>query len=181
MSFHKREGRFSSSGIVITLEPNVYGGKDLKSCLSFIRGIEAKCFEKGGSDYSAPAQTLVSLLKDRIDKKLPESSYPLGLSPVSMDDLFPQFIIGKIKQALPIFNRKLPGFIQDSAVAIAPETRASSPIQIVRDRNTWQSTTIKGLYPVGEGAGYAGGIMSAALDGLKAGIKIIEEFAPTVS
>ena len=98
-----------------------------------------------------------------------------------MDNLFPQFVIDKIKKALPIFNRKLPGFIQDLAIAIAPETRASSPIQIVRDKNTWQSTTIKGLYPVGEGAGYAGGIMSAALDGLKAGIKIIEEFAQPTS
>ena len=178
MSFHKRDGRFSSSGIVITLEPSIYGGKDLNSCLSFIRRIEAKCFEKAGSNYSAPAQTLIKLLKGQVDKKLPESSYHFGLSPVSMDNLFPQFIIDKIKKALPIFNQKLPGFIQDSAIAIAPETRASSPIQIVRDRNTRQSTTIKGLYPVGEGAGYAGGIMSSALDGIKAGIKIIEEFAP---
>ena len=181
MSLHKREGRFSSSGIVVTLEPTVYGGKDLDSCLSFIRKIEAKCFEKGGSDYSAPAQTLIGLLKGQVDKKLPESSYKFGLSPVSMDDLFPEFIISNIKKALPIFNRKLPGFIQDSAVAIAPEARASSPVRIVRDKDTRRSTTIKGLYPAGEGAGYAGGIMSAALDGLKAGIKIIEEFAPTTS
>jgi uncharacterized protein len=179
MSNSKREGRYSSSGIVITLDPSVYGGKDLNSCLSFIRGIEAKCFEQGGSNYSAPAQTLKSLLKGEVDKKLPESSYHLGLSPASMDNLFPPFIIDKIKKALPIFNQKLPGFIQDSAIAIAPETRASSPIQIVRDRNTRQSTTIKGIYPAGEGAGYAGGIMSSALDGLRAGIKVIEEFAPT--
>jgi hypothetical protein len=113
-----------------------------------------------------------------VDKTLPESSYKFGLSPVSMDDLFPEFIIGKIKKALPIFNKKIPGFIQDAAVAIAPEARASSPIRIVRDKETRQSTTIKGLYPAGEGSGYAGGIMSAALDGLKTGIKIIEKFAP---
>ena len=71
MSLHKREGRFSSSGIVVTLDPTVYGGKDLDSCLSFIRGIEAKCFEKGGADYTAPAQTLVGLLKGKVDKTLP--------------------------------------------------------------------------------------------------------------
>ncbi|MBN2602896.1 MAG: FAD-dependent monooxygenase [Candidatus Thermoplasmatota archaeon] len=181
MSLHKREGRFSSSGIVVTLEPTVYKGKDLDSCLSFVRGIEAKCYEKGGSDYSAPAQTLAGLLKGQIDKTLPESSYRFGLTPASLDDLFPDFVIGKIKKALPIFNQKLPGFIQDAALAIAPEARASSPIRIVRDSDTRQSTTIKGLYPAGEGSGYAGGIMSAALDGLKTGIKIIEKFAPTSS
>ncbi|MFA6119253.1 MAG: NAD(P)-binding protein [Parachlamydiales bacterium] len=178
MSFHKREGRFSSSGIVVTLDPNIYGGKNLDSCLSFIRKIEAKCFEKGGSDYTAPAQTLNALIKGQIDKTLPETSYNFGLSPASMDDLFPGFIIEKIKEALPIFNKKLPGFIQDAAIAIAPEARASSPVRIVRDQETRQSTTIKGIYPIGEGSGYAGGIMSAALDGLKSGIKIIEEFAP---
>jgi hypothetical protein len=178
MSLHKREGRFASSGIVVTLDPITYGGKDLDSCLSFIRAIEAKSFEKGGSDYSAPAQTLIGLLNGRMDKTLPKSSYNFGLSPASMEDIFPEFIIGKIKKALPIFNRKLPGFIQDAALAIAPEARASSPVRIVRNRETRQSTTIKGLYPVGEGSGYAGGIMSAALDGLKTGVTIIEEFAP---
>ncbi len=180
MSLHKRDGKFSSSGIVVSLDPTLYGGKDLDSCLSFVRGIEAKSFKKGGSNYSAPAQTLINLLKGKIDKTLPENSYQFGLSPVSMDDIFPEFLIGKIRKALPIFNQKLPGFIQEAAIAIAPEARASSPIQIVRNRDTRQSTTTQGLYPAGEGSGYAGGIMSAALDGLKTGIKIIEEFAPTI-
>lgn len=181
MSLHKREGRFASSGIVVTLDPITYGGKDLDSCLSFIKGIEAKSFEKGGSDYSAPAQTLIGLLNGRVDKTLPENSYRFGLLPASMEDIFPEFVIGRIKKALPIFNQKLPGFIQDAAVAIAPEARASSPVRIVRDRDTRQSTTIKGLYPAGEGSGYAGGIMSAALDGLKTGIIVIEKFAPAAS
>lgn len=178
MSLHRRDSRFSSSGIVVTIDPTIYGGKDLDSCLSFIRGIEAKCFEKGGFDYSAPAQTLIRLLKGQVDKKLPKNSYEFGLSPACMENIFPEFIIGRIKKALPIFNQQLPGFIQDAAVAIAPEARASSPVRIVRNKDTRQSTTINGLYPVGEGSGYAGGIISAALDGLKTGIKIIEEFSP---
>jgi uncharacterized FAD-dependent dehydrogenase len=178
MSLHARNGRFSSSGLVVTLEPDDFGGTDLSSCLSFVRGVEAACFVRGGSDYTAPAQTLPSFLKGRVDRTLPGSGYAFGLRAVDLKTVLPPFVADRLRRAIPAFHRQLPGFLQDRAVAIAPEARASSPVRIVRDKETRQSISCRGLYPAGEGAGYAGGIVSAALDGLHAGLQIIERFAP---
>jgi uncharacterized FAD-dependent dehydrogenase len=177
MSMHKRDSKFSSSGIVVTLDPAVYGGKDLDSCMRFVRSVEQKAFTAGGSDYTAPAQSLSALLDDRVDSSLPQSSYAPGITPVDLNTVLPPFVMSRLKKALPVFNQKLPGFLQDQAVAIAPESRASSPVRIERDKESRESN-IAGLYPAGEGSGYAGGIMSAALDGLNTAVKIISSFAP---
>lgn len=178
MSLHKREGQFSSSGIVVTMDPTIYGGNDLDSCLAYVRTLEARCFERGGADYTAPAQTLKGFLRGEVDSKLPTPSYEFGVVPAPLDELLPDYVSDKLRRAIPVFDRNLPGFVQDDAMAVAPEARASSPVRIVRDKESRQSSSIEGLYPAGEGSGYAGGIISAALDGLNAGIKIIEGHAP---
>ncbi|MBN2344256.1 MAG: FAD-dependent oxidoreductase [Deltaproteobacteria bacterium] len=178
MSHHARNAPFSSSGIVVTLAPEVYGAVNTESALRFVRTLEKNCFERGGGDYTAPAQRLVDMVEGNRSTVLPKSSFAFGLTPTSLETLFPPFIYNPIVQALPIFNRRLPGFIHPESVAIAPEARASSPLRIVRDKDTRQSVSLAGLYPAGEGSGYAGGIMSAALDGINAALKIIEQYKP---
>ena len=90
-----------------------------------------------------------------------------GVSYCNISEIFPEFVVKSLKEALPIFERKIKGFASDDALLTAPETRRSSPVRIVRDSESLQSISLKGLYPCGEGAGYAGGIMSAAVDGIK--------------
>jgi hypothetical protein len=98
---------------------------------------------------------------------------------VRLDKILPPLVADPIRRALVDFNKRITGYLHPQAMALAPESRASSPIRIVRDPTTLESPSLVGLYPVGEGAGYAGGIMSSALDGLNAARKIIEKFAPT--
>ncbi|MBN2719241.1 MAG: FAD-dependent oxidoreductase, partial [Deltaproteobacteria bacterium] len=178
MSYHKRNSPFSSSGIVVTLSPEAYGATDRESALRFVRTLENNCFKRGGENYTAPAQRLIDLAEGKPSTQLPKSSFAFGLVPTSFDTLFPRAILDPIIKALPVFNRRLPGFIHPEAVAIAPEARASSPLRIVRDKDSRQSSTLQGLYPAGEGSGYAGGIMSAALDGINAALKIMEQYKP---
>ncbi|MBN2804004.1 MAG: hypothetical protein JXR91_13000 [Deltaproteobacteria bacterium] len=177
MSMHARDGMFSSSGIVVTVAPENYGAKNYKDAIDFVRSVEKKAFIKGGGDYTAPAQRFISFLKDKKDNSLPASSYKPGVAAADLREILPPFVSDSIKKAASGFNRSLPGFVHEDAVAIAPEARASSPVRIVRDKDTRESS-VNGLYPAGEGSGYAGGIMSAALDGLNTAIIIMEKYAP---
>ena len=178
MSYHKRNSPFSSSGIVVTLAPEAYGATDKESALRFVRTLEHSCFKRGGENYTAPAQKLTDLAQGKPSTTLPKSSFAFGVVPTSFDTLFPPAILDPIVRALPIFNKRLPGFIHPESLAIAPEARASSPLRIVRDKESRQSVTLEGLSPAGEGSGYAGGIMSAALDGINAALKIMEQYKP---
>ncbi|MDD5309818.1 MAG: FAD-dependent oxidoreductase, partial [Deltaproteobacteria bacterium] len=179
MSRSVRDSAFASSGLVVTLEPDVYGGRDLASCLAFQRAVEAACFAAGGRDYTAPAERLADFAAGRDPgTRLPVSSYPLGVRAARLHEILPPFVAGPLRAALPSFDRSLPGYLHKDALALAPESRASSPIRIVRDAATGGAPGASGLYPVGEGAGHAGGIMSSALDGLNAARRIIERFGP---
>jgi len=177
MSLSKRNSSFASSGMVVTLPPEIYGGKDLASCINFQREIEHTCYVAGNSNYSAPAQQLIDFVKGKKSDWLPKSSFSMGLTHARLDEILPSFVANPIREALVKFNKTIPGYLHQDAIAIAPESRASSPIRIVRNRETMESN-LKGMYPGGEGAGYAGGIMSSALDGLNAAKIIIEKFAP---
>lgn len=179
MSFHARASRFASSALVVTLTPQVYGGQDLSSCLGFQRAVEQACFLAAGSDYTAPAQRLRDFASGTTSTTLPESSYRLGIAPARLDEILPRCVTDPLRDALGQFERKLHGYLQQDALALAPESRASSPVRIVRDAQTLEAIGAPGVYPVGEGAGYAGGIMSAALDGLNAAAKIIEKHRPS--
>jgi hypothetical protein len=178
MSRSARDSHFSSSGIVVTLKPDIYGGTSLSSCLAFQRKVERTCYEAGGSDYRAPGQRLVDFAEGRDSPHpLPKSSYRFGVVPARLDEILPWQVANPIRGSLSHFNKKIAGYLHPEALALAPESRASSPIRIVRDPVTLESPSLEGIYPVGEGAGYAGGIMSSALDGLNAARKIIEKFA----
>lgn len=178
MSGSRRDSAFASSGLVVTLTPDRYRGRDLATCLAFQRGVEQTCFRAGGGNYTAPAQRLVDLKAGRNSESLPETSYRLGTKPARLDEILPPVVADPLRQALEQFDRRIKGYLHPDAVALAPESRASSPIRMLRDPETLQAPTIAGVYPVGEGAGYAGGIMSSALDGLNAAGRIIERFAP---
>jgi len=132
------------------------------------RKLESLAFELGGSDYSAPAQLVGDFLNDRPSTELKETapSYQPGIKLVNLSDSLPDFAIKSIREAIIAFDRKIEGFARPDALLTAVETRTSSPISIKRDKS-FQSMNTYGLYPAGEGAGYAGGILSAGIDGIK--------------
>lgn len=179
MSLSARNSDFSSSGLVVTLTPDDYGGKDLQTCLAFQRSIEQKCYAAAGSDYTAPGQSLPDFAAGNTGvHNLPPTSYQLGIAPTVLDTVLPKIVTNAIRKSLQNFERRHRGYIHPESVILAPESRPSSPVRINRDPATMESLSVKGLFPVGEGAGYAGGIMSSALDGLDAARKVIERFCP---
>lgn len=130
----------------------------------------------GGGNFTCPVQRLTDFLSEqKSTDPLPTSSYRLGVKSASLHELYPPQITEAIKKALTKFERKKPGFISGDALLHAPETRTSAPVQVTRDPSTMESISVSGLYPCGEGAGYAGGIISAAVDGLKIGDTIVQK------
>lgn len=171
MSYHARNGRNANSAFLVSVTPADFGEHPL-SGIDFQRRIERAAFDVSGS-YHAPCQ----LVGDFIDKR-PSSAfgrvvptYTPGVVFAQLDDVLPSFVTDAMREALPEFSKKQRFFDMKDAVLTGPETRSSSPVRISRD-DTFQSNII-GLYPAGEGAGYAGGIMSAAVDGIKVGLAVI--------
>ncbi|MBE6895050.1 MAG: hypothetical protein E7483_05575 [Ruminococcaceae bacterium] len=175
MSLHARDGRNANSAVVVSVTPDDFGG-DFTKAIQFQRQLEQKAFIMGGKSYKAPAQTVDNFLNGKaglnINKVMP--TYPLGVAECDMADLFPYNITKELKNALPAMNRKLNGFAAADSVLTGVETRTSSPVRILRGED-FQSN-IKGVYPCGEGAGYAGGIMSAAVDGVRIAQQICSEY-----
>ena len=175
MSLHARDGRNANSAVVVSVTPQDFGG-DFTKAIGFQRQLEKKAFEMGGRNYKAPAQTVDNFINGKaglsINRVTP--SYPIGVTECDMADLFPEHITRELKNALPAMNRKLNGFAAADSVLTGVETRTSSPVRILRGEN-YQSN-IKGIYPCGEGAGYAGGIMSAAVDGVRIAQQICSEY-----
>jgi len=166
----KRNNPFANSGIVTEIKEKDLGdfahAGALKG-LKFQENIERKCWIAGGKTQVIPAQRLVDFMQDRVSEDLPETSYIPGIKSVMLSEVLPNFIIRNLKIAFKQFEKRMTGFMTNDAVIHAPESRTSSPVRIPRDRDTLQHIEIKGLYPCGEGAGYAGGIVSAAIDGQK--------------
>jgi uncharacterized FAD-dependent dehydrogenase len=127
--------------------------------------IEQLAFKLAGNSISAPAQKATDFLEGKFSQSLPKTSYIPGLTSVRLDEELPAFIVKKLKKALKDFNRRLDGYLSQEAVMVGVETRTSSPVRVTRDRDTFMHVEINGLFPCGEGAGYAGGIVSSALDG----------------
>ena len=167
MSLSKRNSPFANSGIVVGLESSDYATHegDVFAGLEFQSQVEKRVFSAGDGSQRAPAQRITDLMNNRVSTSLPEHSYIPGLHSANLRELFPEAIIGRIVKSLPYFDKKMKGFITNEAVAIATESRTSSPIRVPRDKKTYLHPQIKGFFPCGEGAGYAGGIISAALDG----------------
>ncbi|SBS35062.1 hypothetical protein MSP8886_03252 [Marinomonas spartinae] len=168
MSQYSRNERNANSAIVVGIDPSDYPGGPLAG-IEFQRKLESLAYELGGSNYDAPAQTVGAFLRNETPKKLGSvtPSFKPGIKLTNLADALPDFCIEAIREAIPAFNKKIRGFALDDALLTGVETRTSAPINIKRDPDTLESINIKGLYPAGEGAGYAGGIMSAAIDGIK--------------
>ena len=176
MSQYSRHERNANSAIVVGIEPKDYTeGKfaaptnSVLAGVEFQRRLEEQAFKMGGSNYDAPVQLVGDFLASRKSGEhgsvIP--SYKPGVTYTDLSEALPDYAVEAIREALPAFERKIKGFSMNEATLTAVETRTSSPIQITRDRETLQSLNAKGLYPAGEGAGYAGGILSAGIDGIK--------------
>ena len=167
MSQYSRNERNANAGIVVGITPEDYPGGPLAG-IEFQRKIESKAFELGGKNYEAPGQLVGDFLAQRpstdFGSVLP--SYKPGVHLTDLASSLPDYAIEAIREAIPAFAKQIPGFSMNDAVLTGVETRTSSPLRITRGTN-YQSLNIKGLYPAGEGAGYAGGIMSAGIDGIK--------------
>jgi uncharacterized FAD-dependent dehydrogenase len=172
----KRNNPYSNSGIVVSVSQ-----EDLKLneitplvCLDFQKQIEHKAWELAGKTQKVPAQRMVDFMQGKKSIDLPNSSYQPGLVSVDLNSLFPTFVSKRLKQGLLDFGKKMPGFLTNNAVLHAPESRTSSPVCIPRNPETMQHVQISGLFPCAEGAGYAGGIVSAAVDGMNCADKLAD-------
>jgi uncharacterized FAD-dependent dehydrogenase len=144
--------------------------------LDFQRKIERAAAKMGGGDLVVPVQTAPDFLEGRLTDvaSLPRSSYRLGVKPARLDTLYPKAVTEAVKASLRAFDKQMPGYAGPEALLHAPEARTSSPVRVVRDKDDGQSVTVFGLFPAGEGAGYAGGIVSAAVDGIQAADKVMQ-------
>lgn len=168
MSQYSRHERNANSAIVVGITPEDYPGHVLAG-IEFQRKLEETAFKLGGSTYDAPAQLVGDFLAGRASGEHGDvvPSYKPGVTYCDLSETLPPYAIEAIREAIPAFNRKIKGFSMAEATLTAVETRTSSPVQITRDRELFTSINTKGLYPAGEGAGYAGGILSAGIDGIK--------------
>lgn len=180
MSNFHRNSKWSNAALVVSVKAGEdFPANHLMAGLDFQHKIEEKCFElskKMATGRELPAMRMTEFLTGKVDnRELPKPSSPSGIFKADLTQIFPEFIITHLKNGLREFNKVMPGFIHEDALLIAPETRTSSPITILRDKNTLESLSHQGLYPCGEGAGYAGGITSAAVDGVKIANSILEQ------
>ena len=175
MSYFARDGQNANSALLINVVPEDFPGDDPLEGVRFQRKWEEAAFAAGGGDYRAPAQLVGDFLKKKPSSgvKSVQPSYLPGVKWGSIDACLPEFVAESMRMALPLLDKKLHGFASDDAVLTGVETRSSSPVRIDRDENCVSS--IPGLYPCGEGAGYAGGILSAAVDGLRCAESLMHE------
>ncbi|MBQ3526684.1 MAG: FAD-binding protein [Akkermansia sp.] len=178
MSLSQRNSPFANSGFVVTVEPedtdDFLPEHGVLSGLAYQKALEIATAQAGGGRQKAPAQRVVDFIAGRVSSMLPESTYEPGLTPCDLNALLPAQVAWRMKEGLQLFNRKLRGFAGEDALLIGCETRTSSPIRIPRDKMTLQHVQLPGLFPCGEGAGYAGGIVSAALDGRRCAEAVAE-------
>ena len=168
MSLSRRDSPYANSGFVVSVDENDWKKHESDypfSALKLQQEIETLSFELANKTQSAPAQSVTDFVEGIQSSSLPGTSYIPGLTSAPLHDLLPSFITKNLKEALLIFNKKMKGYYTEEAQIVSPESRTSSPIKIPRDKETLMHVEIEGLFPCGEGAGYAGGIVSAAIDG----------------
>jgi len=165
----KRNNPYANSGIVVSVAPEDlpnYKENDPFVCLDFQKKVEYDCWVAGGKTQQVPAQRMVDFVEGKTSTDFPKTSYQPGIVSVNLAEVLPPLIAKRLQKAFVKFGRKMKGYYTNNAVLHAPESRTSSPVSIPRDPETMEHLDIKGLYPCGEGAGYAGGIISAAIDGI---------------
>lgn len=175
MSLSRRDSPHANSGFVVAVRAADYGA-DAAGPMAGVelqRSIERAAFAEGGGAFRAPAQRLGDFLAGRPSTQVGETSYRPGLTPGDLGRVLPPFVVGALRAGLRRLGERLPMFLHAEALLIAAETRTSAPVRFLRDPETLVALGVEGLYPVGEGAGYAGGIISAALDGARAAERIV--------
>lgn len=172
----RRGSAFANSGLVVTIMPAEFNDDPLAG-IEYQRRWEALAYQLSGS-YAVPAQRATDYLKGRTSDGKLDCSFPLGAKAVDLRAMLPKIVSGALEKGLPLLDRMIRGYASNQGIITGPETRASSPVRIVRDQQTRQSTTVAGLYPVGEGAGYAGGIVSSAADGMASAEEIVRTCKP---
>jgi len=177
MSNYRRDGAYANSAVVVNVHPGDFGDDGpLPLCgLDFRRRWEEKAYILGGKNYHAPAQRLVDFLKDQKGALTGSTTFSPGVKAASLRETLPRFVFEALSQGFLQFDRKMRGFITEEATLIGVETRTSSPVRILRNPDG-QSVSVSGLYPCGEGAGYAGGIISSALDGIRIAESLSSQF-----
>lgn len=187
MSHASRRGHWANSALVVSVEPEDFAsfgaidGLDdfggVLAGMAFQREAERRAYELGGGDFIAPAQRLVDFKEGRPSKDVRESSYKPGIAAADLSACYPDFVIDNLQKALDRFDKRMNGYLTNDAILVGVETRTSAPVRVQRSDETLQSVSVGGLYPAGEGAGYGGGIVSAALDGLRISERILEELS----
>jgi len=165
----KRNNPYANSGIVVSVAPEDlpnYTPNDPFVCLDFQKQVEQACWEAAGKTQHVPAQRMIDFVEKRVSSSFPKTSYQPGITAVDLNQVLPPLLVDRLRKAFVRFGRKMKGYYTNEAVLHAPESRTSSPISIPRNPNTLEHVEVQGLYPCGEGAGYAGGIISAAIDGI---------------
>jgi uncharacterized FAD-dependent dehydrogenase len=162
----KRNNPFANSGTVVQITLEDVKGDDPLRMMHFQAEIERTAFQLGGGNLVAPGQRMVDFVENRISADLPKNSYLPGTKSVMLKETLPDFVASSLRNALPLFGKKMRGYYTNEAILVGVESRSSSPVRIPRDKETFQHPQISGLFPCAEGAGYAGGIVSAAIDGV---------------
>lgn len=175
MSMYARDGENANSALLVQLSPEDYPSEHPLAGIQLQRELEQRAFEAGGGDYRAPAQYLGAFLGRNGAEGGVQPTYRPGVRLTDLSKVLPDYITEALKEAIPEMGRRLKGFDMDGAMLTAVESRSSSPVRILRDAESRESLSAAGLYPVGEGAGYAGGIVSAAVDGILAAERIAEK------
>ena len=183
MSPSNRGTRWSNSGMVVEMHPEDVDGYDEHNPLvmmEFQESLERMCWQQGNRKQTAPAQRMGDFVQQKLSGNLPDTSYSPGLVSSPLHFWLPPAIAKRLQQGFRVFGRASHGFLTNEATVIAIETRTSSPVRIVRDLETLQHVALKGLFPCGEGAGYAGGIVSAAIDGERCADGVAEYIAGSI-
>lgn len=177
MSNFARDGENANSALLVNISVEDFYKESPLDGMYFQEELEKKAFELGGKNYNAPIQRVEDFLENKTTTNLGKikPTYMPGVTFANLNEILPEFVSNTLKEGLTELDQKLHGFAEHDAIMTGVETRSSSPVQITRDKETMNSINIQGLYPCGEGAGYAGGIMTAAIDGIKCAIKIIEK------
>lgn len=178
MSYHARDGKNANAAVVISVDGRDFGGDPMRA-IAFQRELERAAFRAGGGDYTAPAETLGSFLQGqgKLELGRVQPTYSRGVAAADLGSLLPDELANGLRTGLAAFGRKLRGYDAPDTLLTGLETRTSSPVRLVRGEEL-ECLALPGLYPCGEGAGYAGGIMSAAVDGLRVARAIVQRFAP---
>jgi hypothetical protein len=177
MSLSRHDSPFANSSLVVTLGPEHVASADVFAGMELQRHFEALAFAVGRGAYLCPIQWAGDFLANRTTTSVPPSSYPRGVVPAAVGELVPVVVAQAVREAMQVFDKRWQGRFLANATLVGPEARGSSPVRLPRDDQRL-SVGLGGLYPVGEGAGYAGGIVSAAVDGLRTARAIIARYAP---